>query len=76
MFEQEVNLFPTSESLEPLLAALVPLLTALVDDNSALTRQHSLRAVCCLAALAARRACFTHDMLHKMYFGEFCSDPL
>ncbi|KOB75171.1 hypothetical protein OBRU01_06102 [Operophtera brumata] len=53
---------------QPFLERMVPLLAALVDDNSALTRQHTLRAVCCLASLARRRGCFTTDILHKIYF--------
>nr|ANG83464.1 HEAT repeat-containing protein [Biston betularia] len=65
---KEVNLFPTKESLEPFLEQMVPLLVGLVDDNSMLTRQHTLRAICYLAALAKRRGCFSHDILHKMYF--------
>lgn len=65
-----MNLFPSKESLEPFLEELVPLLAGLVDDNSALTRQHTLRAICCFAALAARRGCFTAEILHKLYFGE------
>ncbi|XP_063618443.1 dynein axonemal assembly factor 5 [Cydia splendana] len=67
--DKEVNLFPTKESLEPFLEQIVPLLNSLLDDNSALTRQHTLRAICCLATLATRRGCFTAGILHKLYFG-------
>ncbi|XP_072932239.1 dynein axonemal assembly factor 5 [Epargyreus clarus] len=66
--DTKVNLFPSKESLEPFLEELVPLLAGLLDDSSALTRQHALRAVCCLAALGARRGCFTAEILHKLYF--------
>ncbi|XP_034830515.1 dynein axonemal assembly factor 5 [Maniola hyperantus] len=66
--DKEVNLFPSKESLEPFLDQMVPLLVGLVDDNSALTRQHTLRAVCCLATLARQRGCFTVEILHKLYF--------
>ncbi|XP_037872856.1 dynein axonemal assembly factor 5 [Bombyx mori] len=66
--DKEVNLFPTKESLEPFLDEMVPLLMGLVEDNSTLTRQHTLRAVCCLATLARQRGCFTADILNKMYF--------
>ncbi|XP_022120793.2 dynein axonemal assembly factor 5 [Pieris rapae] len=66
--KKEVNLFPTKESLEPFLEELVPLLAGLVDDNSALTRQHALRAVCSLASRAKQKECFTVEMLHKLYF--------
>ncbi|XP_037872970.2 uncharacterized protein LOC119629813 [Bombyx mori] len=69
--DKEVNLFPTKESLEPFLDEMVPLLMGLVEDNSTLTRQHTLRAVCCLATLARQRGCFTADILNKMYFGTF-----
>nr|QFR37577.1 HEAT repeat-containing 2 [Phigalia pilosaria] len=65
---KEVNLFPTKESLEPFLEQMVPLLVGLVDDNSTLTRQHTLRAICYLASLGKRRGCFSHEILHKMYF--------
>ncbi|CAB3253838.1 unnamed protein product [Arctia plantaginis] len=67
--DTEVNLFPTKESLAPFLDKMVPLLVGLVDDNSTLTRQHALRAICCLATLASRRGCFTAEILHKLYFG-------
>ncbi|XP_041977960.1 dynein axonemal assembly factor 5 [Aricia agestis] len=63
-----VNLFPSKESLEPFLDEMVPLLVGLVDDNSSLTRQHTLRAICSLAELAHKWECFTADMLHKLYF--------
>ncbi|XP_023943230.2 dynein axonemal assembly factor 5 [Bicyclus anynana] len=66
--DEAVNLFPSKESLEPFLDQMVPLLVGLVDDNSTLTRQHALRAVCCLATLARQRGCFTVDILHKLYF--------
>ncbi|KAG6454786.1 dynein assembly factor 5, axonemal [Manduca sexta] len=66
--DKQVNLFPSKESLEPFLEQMVPLVAGLVDDNSVLSRQHALRAVCCLAALAGRRGCFTADILHKLYF--------
>ncbi|XP_073945026.1 dynein axonemal assembly factor 5 [Choristoneura fumiferana] len=66
--EKEVNLFPTQESLEPFLEQVVPLLNGLVDDNSTLTRQHTLRAICCLATLAKQRGCFTAAILHKLYY--------
>ncbi|XP_013199371.1 dynein axonemal assembly factor 5 [Amyelois transitella] len=65
---KKVDLFPTKESLEPLLEVIVPLLAGLVDDNSALTRQHTLRAISCLAPLAKQRDCFTAEILHKLYF--------
>ncbi|XP_053607373.1 dynein axonemal assembly factor 5 [Plodia interpunctella] len=65
---EKVDLFPTKESLEPLLEEIVPLLAGLIDDNSALTRQHTLRAISCLAPLAKQRDCFTSDVLHKLYF--------
>ncbi|XP_061713504.1 dynein axonemal assembly factor 5 [Cydia pomonella] len=67
--DKAINLFPTKESLEPFLEQIVPLLNSLLDDNSALTRQHTLRATCCLATLATRRGCFTAEILHKSYFG-------
>ncbi|XP_045497343.1 dynein axonemal assembly factor 5 [Colias croceus] len=67
-FDKDVNLFPTKESLEPFLEEMVPLLVSLVDDNSLLTRQHTLRAICCLATLAKQRGCFTVEILHKLYF--------
>ncbi|KAJ8727930.1 hypothetical protein PYW08_016315 [Mythimna loreyi] len=66
--DKAVNLFPTKESLEPFLDKMVPLLVGLADDNSTLTRQHTLRAVCCLAALAKQRGCFKGETLHKLYF--------
>ncbi|XP_075973416.1 dynein axonemal assembly factor 5 [Anticarsia gemmatalis] len=66
--DKEVNLFPTKESLAPFLEKMVPLLVGVVDDNSTLTRQHALRAVCCLATLASKRGCFTPDIMHKLYF--------
>ncbi|XP_045771313.1 dynein axonemal assembly factor 5 isoform X1 [Maniola jurtina] len=66
--DKEMNLFPSKESLEPFLDQMVPLLVGLVDDNSALTRQHTLRAICCLATLARQRGCFTVEILHKLYF--------
>lgn len=69
ILSQKVNLFPTQESLEPFLEQVVPLLNGLVDDNSTLTRQHTLRAICCLATLAKQRGCFTADILHKLYYG-------
>ncbi|XP_039753956.1 dynein assembly factor 5, axonemal [Pararge aegeria] len=67
-YDKEVNLFPTRESLEPFLDQMVPLLVSLADDNSTLTRQHTLRAICCLATLARQRDCFTVEILHKLYF--------
>ncbi|XP_028164932.1 dynein assembly factor 5, axonemal [Ostrinia furnacalis] len=66
--EKEVNLFPTKESLEPFMEKIVPLLVGLADDNSTLTRQHTLRAICYLATLAKQRGCFTVEILHKLYF--------
>ncbi|XP_047024632.1 dynein axonemal assembly factor 5 [Helicoverpa zea] len=66
--DKVVNLFPTKDSLEPFLEQMVPLLVGLADDNSTLTRQHTLRAVCCLAVLAGQRGCFTAETLHKLYF--------
>ncbi|XP_013169550.1 PREDICTED: dynein assembly factor 5, axonemal [Papilio xuthus] len=66
--DKKVNLFPSKECLEPLLERVVPLVCAAADDNSALTRQHALRAAACLATLAATRGCFTSELLHKMYF--------
>ncbi|KPJ02619.1 HEAT repeat-containing protein 2 [Papilio xuthus] len=66
--DKKVNLFPSKECLEPLLERVVPLVCAAADDNSALTRQHALRAAACLATLAATRGCFTPELLHKMYF--------
>ncbi|CAG9584590.1 unnamed protein product [Danaus chrysippus] len=66
--DKEVNLFPSKESLEPFLDEMVPLLVALTDDNSTLTRQHTLRAICSLASLANQRDCFTVEILHKLYF--------
>lgn len=66
--DKKVNLFPTKESLSPFLEKMIPLLVGLVDDNSTLTRQHALRAICCLAMLASSRGCFTADILHKLYF--------
>ncbi|CAH0719593.1 unnamed protein product, partial [Brenthis ino] len=66
--DEKVNLFPTKESLEPFLDQMVPLLVGLTDDNSTLTRQHTLRAICCLATLSKQRGCFTVDILHKLYF--------
>ncbi|CAH0579031.1 unnamed protein product [Chrysodeixis includens] len=66
--DKKVNLFPTKESLEPFLEKMVPLLVGLADDNSMLTRQHTMRAVCCLAVLARQRGCFTGEILHKLYF--------
>ncbi|XP_059059112.1 dynein axonemal assembly factor 5 [Achroia grisella] len=66
--DKAVNLFPTKESLSPFVDELVPLLAALMDDNSELTRQHTLRAIGNLAAIADRRECFTTDVLHKLYF--------
>ncbi|XP_052759534.1 dynein axonemal assembly factor 5 [Galleria mellonella] len=65
---ETVNLFPTKESLAPFVDEMVPLLAALVDDNSSLTRQHTLRAIASLAELADQRDCFTADVLHKLYF--------
>ncbi|CAG9786356.1 unnamed protein product [Diatraea saccharalis] len=66
--EKEVNLFPTKESLEPFIDKMVPLLVGLADDNSTLTRQHTLRAICYLSNLAKKRSCFTAEVLHKIYF--------
>ncbi|CAK1546977.1 unnamed protein product [Leptosia nina] len=66
--KQVVNLFPNKESLEKFLEELVPLIAGLVDDNSALTRQHALRAVCSLAIQAKDKDCFTVEILHKLYF--------
>lgn len=66
--EKRVNLFPSKESLEPFLEKMVPLLVGLADDNSTLTRQHTLRAICCLAVLARQRDCFSGDVLHKIYY--------
>ncbi|KAJ0177017.1 hypothetical protein K1T71_007026 [Dendrolimus kikuchii] len=66
--DEEVKLFPTRESLEPFLEEIVPLLAGLVDDNSTLTRQHALRAICCFSSLAKQRGCFTAEILHKLYF--------
>ncbi|XP_026725324.1 dynein assembly factor 5, axonemal [Trichoplusia ni] len=66
--DKKVNLFPTKESLEPFLEKMVPLLVGLADDNSPLSREHTMRAVCCLAVLARQRGCFTGEILHKLYF--------
>ncbi|XP_068631779.1 dynein axonemal assembly factor 5 [Battus philenor] len=66
--DKKVNLFPTKESLEPFIERMVPLLVGLADDNSTLTRQHTMRAICCLASLAKQRDCFTVEILHKLYF--------
>ncbi|KPJ08314.1 HEAT repeat-containing protein 2 [Papilio machaon] len=66
--DKKVNLFPSKESLEPLLERVVPLVCGAADDNSALTRQHALRALACLATLATARGCFTPQLLHNMYF--------
>ncbi|CAG9093332.1 unnamed protein product [Plutella xylostella] len=66
--DEIVNLFPTKESLEPFLDQIVPLIVGLVEDNSALTRQHSLRAVCYLTTVAKQTDCFTAELLHKLYF--------
>ncbi|CAH2037929.1 unnamed protein product, partial [Iphiclides podalirius] len=65
---KRVDLFPTKESLEPFLERMVPLLAGLADDNSVLTRQHTMRAIRCLSAVAARHERFTAEMLHKLYF--------
>ncbi|CAH0398042.1 unnamed protein product [Chilo suppressalis] len=66
--EKEVNLFPTRESLEPFIDKMAPLLVGLADDNSTLTRQHSLRAICYLSNLAKQRGCFSAEVLNKIYF--------
>ncbi|CAG5051832.1 unnamed protein product [Parnassius apollo] len=66
--EKKVNLFPSKESLEPFMDRMVPLLVGLADDNSTLTRQHTMRAICCLASLAKQRDCFAVEVLHKLYF--------
>ncbi|XP_045535643.1 dynein axonemal assembly factor 5 [Papilio machaon] len=66
--DKKVKLFPSKESLEPLLERVVPLVCGAADDNSALTRQHALRALACLATLATARGCFTPQLLHNMYF--------
>nr|AGC92707.1 HEAT repeat-containing protein 2-like protein [Heliconius erato] len=66
--DKKVNLFPTKESLEPFLDKMIPLLVGLTDDNSTLTRQHTLRAICCLATLSKQKDCFTVEILHRLYF--------
>ncbi|KAL4709945.1 hypothetical protein ACJJTC_003908 [Scirpophaga incertulas] len=66
--DRAVNLFPTKQSLEPFVDKIVPLLVGLADDNSALTRQHTLRAMCSLTTLATQKHCFSADTLHKLYF--------